>query len=298
MTTDLALTDSWAPMLPATKDLAVDIANTEFVPKSLRGKAPAVLACILTGREMGVGPMESLQKIHVVDGKPTLSAELMRSLVLRAGHAIEFRTLTDEKVTIAGRRAGGESWTEVTWTIKDAQRVGVAGKDVWKKYPRQMLSARATSELCRLLFPDALGGVSYTPEEIGDVDDAPVTVTRADKPTTVKRRQPVEKPAPVEAPVTADPEPVDEDITEAEIVDEEPPQDEPEPVKDGATSGQLKMMGLLMRRANITDRDSALLYVSDAIGRPVTSRTELTMGEASKVIESLNADLDAAEAAE
>jgi hypothetical protein len=126
-------------MLPAVGDLAGKISTTNFVPKGLRGKPAEIAACILTGREVGIGPMESLSKIHVIDGRPAMSSELMRSLVMRDGHEITYAVLTEDKVTAKGRRAGSQEWTEVTWTMKDAQRIGVAGRDTWKKYPRQML---------------------------------------------------------------------------------------------------------------------------------------------------------------
>ena len=275
MTTDVAVrdVDGWAPMLPAVGDLAGKIAGTAFVPKSLRGKAPEVAACILTGREIGIGPMESLQKIYVVDGRPTMSAELMRSLVLRAGHELTYSTLTDDKVTVEGRRRGSDKWTSVTWTMKDAQRVGLSGKDTWKKHPRQMLAARATAELCRLLFPDALGGVSTATEEMDEPTTAPATVTvsRARK-------------APEQAP---EPEPLAEvvDTETGEIVDAEVVEDEPR--ADGPTSPQMKMMGALMREVGLSDRDAVLQYVSGVIGREVESRNDLTKPEAGKVIDAL-----------
>lgn len=275
-------TDSWAPMMPAVGDLANKIAGTNFVPKALRGKPAETAACILTGREIGIGPMESLQKIHVIEGRPSLASELMRSLVLRAGHLIEFMTLTDAKVTIRGKRVGSETWTELTWTTQDAQRIGVASKDVWKKYPRAMLSNRATSELCRLIFPDALGGISYTPEEIEDevTEAQTVKITRADKPTKVQRAK---APEPIE--------PAFDEVVDAEIIEPtQNPEKETKPAGQMITAAQTKMLAALMNELHITDRTQALIYCNDVIGREITSRNELTKTEASSVIESLTAD--------
>lgn len=269
--------DSWAPMLPAVGDLAGKISTTSFVPKALRGKPAETAACILAGREIGVGPMESLQKIHVVDGRPSLSAELMRSLVLRAGHEITYPVLTDDKVVAKGRRAGSENWTEVTWTMKDAQRIGVAGKATWKQYPRQMLSARATSELCRLLFPDALGGISVTPEELADEQAErpakPVTITRAKQP---------------EPESTPEPEPM-VDTDTGEIVDAEVVEDEPEEaaVAEPINDAQMRKMRVLLKNVGMTDRAQILQYVSGVIGRDLPSSKELTKDEASAVIDAL-----------
>jgi hypothetical protein len=55
----------------------------------------------------------------------------------------------------------------VTWTVDEAARAELVSKTNWRLYPRQMLVARATSELCRYVFADVLGGLCYTPEELG-----------------------------------------------------------------------------------------------------------------------------------
>lgn len=276
-------TDGWAPMLPAINMLAQGISDTEFVPKALRGKQYAVAACILTGREIGIGPMESLAKIHMVDGRPSMSSELMRSLVLRAGHAIEFTQLTDQLCTIRGKRAGSESWTELSWSMKDAQRIGVANKDVWKKYPRNMLSARATSELCRLIFPDALGGLSFTPEDIEDEKVHAVKVLREpkpDAPQSIKRAAP-----PIVEPSFDEPA---VDTSTGEIVDAEVVDDSPALITDA----QMRKMRVLLSNLDMKDRDVVLQYVRGVVGRDVESSKSLTKDEASRVIEALS-DLEA-----
>lgn len=285
--------DSWAPMLPAVGDLAGKISGTSFVPKGLRGKPAETAACILAGREIGIGPMESLQKIHVVDGRPTMSAELMRSLVLRAGHEIRFPTLTDDTVVAEGRRAGSESWTTIKWTMKDAQRVGLAGKAVWKQYPRQMLAARATAELCRLLFPDALGGITLTAEEVAD-EAAPVaatvTITREAKPAPVVIERTAQDDADEAAMQAAEAaEPV-VDTETGEIVDAEVVEDA-EPVAT-ITDAQMRKMRVLLTNVGMKDRDGILSYVRGVVGHDVESSKALTKDEASRVIEALT-DLEA-----
>ena len=294
-------TDSWSAMLPAVGDLATKIANTQFVPKALRGKPAETAACILTGREIGLGPMESLAKIHVVDGRPGLSAELMRSLVLRAGHRIRFTELTDKAVTIEGARAGTDDLTSVRWTMADAQRIGVADKPTWKQYPRQMLAARATSELCRLLFPDALGGVAATVEELDD-ETTPmptVKVGRAERPTKVQRTLPAEPEPSLDEPAV---DTETGEIVDAEVVEDtepEPPLDEPEaepvvaeplplePKGPPITQQQQAKMRVLLQANNIRERDDILAFVSEVIGRAVESSKQLTRDEAGQVIDLL-----------
>lgn len=141
------------------------ISTTDFVPKSLRGNNAAILACILTGRGLGLDPMHALRSIHIVDGKATLSAELMVTLARRAGHSITAE-YGDGQVTVKGRRGDNGDEMTVTWTMAMAQRAGLVGKDNWKKYPESMLWARGVSQLCRMLFADVLAGVAYTPDEV------------------------------------------------------------------------------------------------------------------------------------
>lgn len=269
--------DSWVPMLPAVGDLAAKIANTSFVPKGLRGKPAEIAACILTGRELGIGPMESLAKIDIIEGTPAINAELMRSLVLKAGHEMRFTALTDQKVTVEGRRAGSDDWTAVTWSMADAQRAGLSGKSNWTKHPRQMLSARATAELCRLLFADALGGISHLPDEIEPVESTPVR--RATQ--RVSRKAPELVEPPLEDAVAPEPE-----IVDAEVV-EETPADEPEPTVPAATQAQVQKLAILLGERGVDDRDARLAFISDRVGRPIASSKDLDRAEASALINAL-----------
>jgi hypothetical protein len=288
-------TDSWTEVLPAIGDLSTKISNTNFVPKSLRGKPAEIAACVLTGREIGIGPMQALQKIHVIEGRPSMSAELMRSLVMAAGHEITYPVYSDDKVTAKGRRSGSTETTEVTWTMKDAQRVGVASRDTWKKYPRQMLSARATSELCRLMFPDALGGISYTVEELDDDTQPAATPVKRSKGRTLAAVPSIPEPSltpenPAQDDLEAlgqDATPADADIVDAEVVEEtETVLIRQNMNEDAVTGPQTKMLGSLMGALGM-DRKAALSFCAEHIGRQIESRNDLTKAEATKIIEAL-----------
>ncbi len=143
------------------------IANTEFVPKGLRGNLPAILACVATGRAIGIDDMTAIRSIHIIDGKPTFAAELMVMLVRRRGHSIVGEVGPDT-ATVTGKRADNGDEMKVTWTLEMAKRAGLTGKGNWKSYPEAMLWARAVSQLCRMLFADCFAGATHTPEELGD----------------------------------------------------------------------------------------------------------------------------------
>lgn len=152
-------TDSWIRVVDNVAQLAAQISNTEFVPKGLRGSAAATAAAILYGREVGLPPMTALTQTHVIEGKPAISAEGMRGLILAAGHGIQILETNGARCVMRGRRRGEEEWSEpIPWTIDMARSAGIANKQVWKAYPRQMLQARATAELARLIFPDVIHG--------------------------------------------------------------------------------------------------------------------------------------------
>ena len=82
----------------------------------------SVLACILTGEELGLGPMQSLRMVNVIEGRPAASAELMRALVNRAGHRLSVVDATVDRVTLHGQRRDTGAEARVTWTMQDATR--------------------------------------------------------------------------------------------------------------------------------------------------------------------------------
>lgn len=151
----------------AMKQQASMIARSGLAPKQVN-TPEKVLVIAMKGRELAIPPMQALSHIHIVEGKPTMSAELMAALVRRAGHKLRIVESTPETCTVEGVRSDDPDHPQqVTWTMEDAKRAGVASKTNWKNYPTAMLLARAISALCRFLFADVLMGASYTPEELG-----------------------------------------------------------------------------------------------------------------------------------
>lgn len=128
----------------------------------------AAFAIIATGREIGLSMMQSLRGIHIIEGKPTLSADAMAGLVKSRRDVCQFFRMVESSDKLAvyeTHRAGEPSPTRMQFSIEDAQRAGVTSKDNWRKYPAAMLRARCITALVRAAYPDLLMGV-YDPEEL------------------------------------------------------------------------------------------------------------------------------------
>lgn len=196
---------AWAQEASLAYDMATKLAATSFVPASLRGKPGDIAAAILAGSELGLKPMATLKSIDIIQGSPALRAHAMRGLVQAKGHAIELVESDDTHCVMRGRRAGSETWQTVEWDIPRATRMGLLGKDQWKKQPRTMLVARATGEICRLIASDVLHGMPYVAEELGDFVHAEVVPQQA--PLSV---------AAITAPPAAPASPAAQDVVDVE----------------------------------------------------------------------------------
>lgn len=170
MVTTLPTEAEWRLMQSQSQSLLA----SGFLAQGLR-TPEQVIVIMLKGRELGIAPMQALSHIHVINGKPCMSAELMLALILRVHPKTKLKWVTRsaECAELQVTRYGWEPST-FKWTIKDAATAQLLNNPSWKKYPRAMLHARVISEMARSVFPDAIAGCSYTPEEMGanvDVDD-------------------------------------------------------------------------------------------------------------------------------
>ena len=138
------------------------------------GTPQGVLSTVMLGRELGMPAMASLRSVHIIEGKHSLSADLMVALVLKSGLAEYFQMSesTDEVCTFETKRKGNPLPMSLSYTIEEADKAGLLappkpGKKPgpWHKMPKLMLRARAKSMLARLEYPDLLAGL-YTPEEL------------------------------------------------------------------------------------------------------------------------------------
>lgn len=129
----------------------------------------AVFAVIMRGKELGLGVTTALAGFHVVEGKPTASADLIRSLAARSGKCKYFRLVHSDE-----NYAEWETWhadhpepTRYKYTIEEAHQAGLRGGN-WQKRPRDMICKSAASKLARIVYPGETLGL-YEPSEFGDV---------------------------------------------------------------------------------------------------------------------------------
>lgn len=146
---------------------------------SAYGTPEAVLSTVLTGRELGLPAMASLRCIYNLEGKHSLSASLMVALVLKSGMAEYFEpvSFSETEATFETHRKGARNPVRLTHTFEMAQKAWPKAKADWEKAfqasgwgknPTDMLVARATARLARMVYPDLLAGL-YTPDELAEI---------------------------------------------------------------------------------------------------------------------------------
>lgn len=127
------------------------------------------VALMLIAQAEGMHPAAAARDYNVIQGRPALKADAMLARFQAAGGSVKWETLTDEKVSATFTHPQGGSVT-IDWDMARAKAAGLASKDNYHKWPRQMLRARVISEGIRTVYPGVLSGM-YTPEEVVDFDD-------------------------------------------------------------------------------------------------------------------------------
>jgi len=149
------------------------VSKTDFAPKDFRGKPEACLLAIQHGSEIGLSPMQALQSIAVVNGRPAVYGDTALAVCI-GSNVCEYVRETVEgdgesMVAICeAKRRGYEKPTVVRFSVADAKRAGLWGKQgPWTNYSRRMLQMRARGFALRDTFPDILRGL-VTAEEAQD----------------------------------------------------------------------------------------------------------------------------------
>jgi 5'-3' exonuclease len=169
-------TTALAKTRPTTTDdlQPLDVASAWRMAKGLYngrlyGKFPsvdAVFTIIVKARELGLKVTSALDGFHVIEGKPSASADMMRALAERHPDCEYFRIIDSsaESATWETKHRRHPEATRYTYTIAEARLAGLTGGN-WAKRPRDMLTKTAASKLARLVYPGATVGL-YCPEEL------------------------------------------------------------------------------------------------------------------------------------
>jgi hypothetical protein len=125
------------------------------------------LVKIEAGRELGLPAITAMSEIHLIQGKPTLGAGALGSLVKTSGR-YDYRVVehTEQRCVIRFFDLQAGELGESVFTLDDARKAGLAGRSTWRQYPRNMLFARALSNGVAWYCPDVSAGRVYTPEEL------------------------------------------------------------------------------------------------------------------------------------
>jgi len=320
----------WAAELSAAHSIGKALCMTEFVPKSLKTKpnnqlkepaeiAENVAACILAGKALGLDPMNSIQNIFVVHGRPAMYARTMVALVLAAGHEVERVAATEQRVEYRARRRGATAWQTFAWDIARATKAGYLTNAKYKSDPIAMLTAKAQAEACRIIAPDVLTGIAATSVEEVQLEDlgestgtAAASAAPADKPAGAARQRRL-APAPVAPAAVAtaprDETPVDPEADALAEADDqgadqatgELPEQAPaeaEPTEALCTPEQQTALQAALKAAGYTTRASIMPRATEYAGRPIASSKQLTETEAAELTGLLYEEADAKATAE
>lgn len=216
---------SFAPKsLQDVRDLAIILADSGIGPKVWRNPNAGVVM-LMTALELGLTVSQAFRGMYEVGGKPALESGLILAIV-RSYHDCKYfykLPVTDEEkeAKFVTKRNSDPEPVEFRYTLDDAKKAGLLGKDNWQHHPKDMLRAKAITRLAKLVYPDLLFGmampddsedVGVLPEEPAPttpavVDKAPSRSTRSGRGSKQTQPQPQQPPT---------------DIPDADVEDEPP----------------------------------------------------------------------------
>jgi hypothetical protein len=159
---------------------ATMVSKSDFAPKDFRGKPESCMLAIQHGSEIGLSPMQSLQNIACINGRPAIWGDAALAVAMASAVCESVTETIDGEgdnmvATCSAKRRGYERPTVVRFSVADAKKAGLWGKSgPWTQYPRRMLQLRARGFALRDAFPDVLKGL-VTAEEAQDYTTTPAT---------------------------------------------------------------------------------------------------------------------------
>jgi len=154
------------------------LARSSMVPKDYQGRPENILVAVQWGREVGLGPLQALQNISVINGRPAIWGDAMLALVRGSSKCAYVNEAVEgegDTMVASCRCARRDQQGEIlgTFSVADAKKANLWGKQgPWTQYPKRMLQMRARGFALRDGFTDVLRGV-ISVEEARDIPAEP-----------------------------------------------------------------------------------------------------------------------------
>ncbi len=165
---------------PATITEAIQfsemLASSQMVPKAYQNKPQDIMVCVQWGYEIGLAPMQALQNIAVINGKPSVYGDAAMALVQASPVCEDIEEYfenegTPNPIAVCVAKRKGRKPVVAKFSVEDAKRAGLWGKQgPWTAYPKRMMQMRSRGFALRDAFPDVLKGL-ITAEEAQDYPD-------------------------------------------------------------------------------------------------------------------------------
>lgn len=193
------------------------IASSGLAPQGMNTPEQITVA-IMTGLEIGLPPMFAVQKIAVINGRPTIWGDAVPALLWSRGFKIQEWTVGADNDRVAHCKVTRPDGTEIerTYSVQQAIKAGLwqtaekvrrRSKDggfyekdndsPWFRFQERMLPMRARGYACRDGAADVLSGLYLTEEmerpPMRDITpERPAVLEIPDIPDTANEDQPVE----------------------------------------------------------------------------------------------------------
>ena len=157
--------------LAEAMEFAGMMSKSSIVPKDYQNNPGNILVAIQWGMEIGLQPLQSMQSIAVINGRPSIWGDAMLALVRSSGLLEAINEDVTESKAVCTIKRRGEQEVVREFSLQDAKQAGLTGKQgPWSQYPKRMLQMRARAFALRDVFPDVLRGV-HVAEEAQDISE-------------------------------------------------------------------------------------------------------------------------------
>jgi hypothetical protein len=187
---------------PKTLDEALKycelLSKSTLVPKDYQGQAGNILVAIQWGQEIGLKPLQALQNIACINGRPCLWGDALLAMVRASGLIEDFREDFHEQsftATCTAKRKGQPTPIIRTFSKADAEKAGLWDRNTWKSYPKRMAQMRARAFALRDGFTDVVKGMPIAEEQLDvDTSEALAAPNLPDMPKRLSQAQLVAMP--------------------------------------------------------------------------------------------------------